>query len=221
MALVRKSCNDFLQVAIDNLSMQADIHHAFKKMNKWDAIRYLYGKVKPSILRRGNGYGINPYIIDWTSYFTPIELDAWQTIRSVGIPLYPQFPVGNYFVDFGDPIRRIALECDGKDYHSKATDLQRDARLMESGWIVFRVTGSECHKTLQYIGELAYEHECGLISDDDFDNKLKNWSLNTSEGVINAIAWRFYKPRLSVEQSKYLDEALSKHSFFYSESQHG
>lgn len=90
----------------------------------------------------------DPYqIADWVSLFSPIEYDAWCEIRAYGLPLWPQLPVGRFFVDFGNPVAKIALECDGKEFHSAAKDRIRDAELAELGWRVFRVTGSECYQT--------------------------------------------------------------------------
>ena len=42
---------------------------------------------------------------------------------------------------------KIALECDGKEFHDAAKDRSRDAELGKMGWRVFRVTGSECYQT--------------------------------------------------------------------------
>jgi hypothetical protein len=90
----------------------------------------------------------DPYAIaDWVRIFTPIEYDAWGEIRSRGIPLWPQLPVGKFFVDFGNPVKRIALECDGKEFHDARRDALRDAALLDMGWRVFRVTGSQCYQT--------------------------------------------------------------------------
>ncbi|NSX05066.1 endonuclease domain-containing protein [Cupriavidus gilardii] len=92
-------------------------------------------------------YG-DPYeIADWVSIFSPIEYDAWCEIRGLGVPLWPQLPVGKYFVDFGNPVVKIALECDGKEWHDAERDAKRDADLLELGWSVYRVTGKQCAKT--------------------------------------------------------------------------
>lgn len=90
----------------------------------------------------------DPYqIADWVSLFSPIEYDAWCEIRAYGLPLWPQLPVGRFFVDFGNPVAKIALECDGREFHDAAKDRIRDAELADMGWRVFRVTGSACYRT--------------------------------------------------------------------------
>ena len=76
---------------------------------------------------------------------TPIEAWLWGDIRCVGSVLYPQYPVGGFFVDFGNPVAKVAVECDGHDFHlDKAKDDRRDAALRALGWTVYRFTGSEC-----------------------------------------------------------------------------
>lgn len=91
----------------------------------------------------------NPYdIADWINIFTPIEMAAWQDIRYFCLPLWPQFPVGKYFADFGNPVARVALECDGKDFHDPVKDAKRDREFAKMGWRVIRAPGSQCIKTM-------------------------------------------------------------------------
>src|SRR6185503_8736245 len=119
----------------------------------YEEIRFHYDNLRPLIFEYGNKNPkrwVSPYgKIDWIKLFTPIEYDTWQVIRSYGrLPLYPQYPIGNYFLDFGNPVLRIGLECDGKQYHlDKDKDNYRDEKLLNEGWTIFRVTGSECYQT--------------------------------------------------------------------------
>ena len=85
--------------------------------------------------------GMDPYIIDWNKVFSPIELPVWDYIRMMGLPYLPQFPVGNRFLDFADPIRKIDIECDGKQWHDEESDKKRDAELEAQGWKIYRLSG--------------------------------------------------------------------------------
>lgn len=77
---------------------------------------------------------------------TPIERSLWHDIRAEGLVLYPQFPVGRYFVDFGNPVWKVAIECDGKQWHVDAQrDAERQASIEALGWSVYRITGKDCH----------------------------------------------------------------------------
>ena len=52
-----------------------------------------------------------------------------------GIVLYPQYPVGNCIVDFGNPVLKIGLGLDGAEYHDSVKDYKRDLGLKrEYGW---------------------------------------------------------------------------------------
>ncbi len=82
------------------------------------------------------------YLVDWGRIFTPIEDDAWWTIRENGLRMFPQYPVGPYFVDFGDPWAKRAIECDGKAFHDYRRDQVRDLALEELGWEVLHIPGS-------------------------------------------------------------------------------
>ena len=92
-------------------------------------------------------FGIDPYA--WSSIvsLSPIEDRLWQDIRDIGMVLYPQYPVGRYFVDFGNPKSKVAIECDGKEFHKdKKADQQRQDEIEALGWVVYRFTGKQCHE---------------------------------------------------------------------------
>ena len=88
---------------------------------------------------RGGRY--DPFLVKWHRIFSPIEEDAWNAILECGLSMFPQYPVGRYFVDFGDPWRRQAIECDGAAYHDARRDARRDAALRGLGWSVLRIPG--------------------------------------------------------------------------------
>lgn len=81
----------------------------------------------------------------------------------------PQMPVGPYRIDFAilvcpdisrfgmssteRPFLRVAVECDGHDFHERTKnqakrDRSRDRALQGFGWHVMRFTGSEIHADL-------------------------------------------------------------------------
>ncbi len=85
--------------------------------------------------------------VDWCRWMTPIELSLWGEIRAEGIVLYPQHPVGRFFVDFGHPHARVAIECDGSAYHlDRERDAERQAEIESYGWRVYRLTGRQCNQ---------------------------------------------------------------------------
>jgi very-short-patch-repair endonuclease len=115
---------------------------------RYPALRKFYALAKEEIESCArNEWGIDPYEADWLNVFTPIEYALWQDIRQAGAVLYPQYPVGRFFVDFGNPKAKVAVECDGAAFHKdKAKDAARDAALGEMGWKVYRITGLDCKK---------------------------------------------------------------------------
>lgn len=112
------------------------------------ALRAFYRAAMPEIEAAGAGeWGIDPYEVDWLKVFTPIEKALWHDIRAANVVLYPQLPVGRYFVDFGNPVAMIAVECDGAAYHLDSdVDEARTAELNRMGWTVYRLTGSQCKR---------------------------------------------------------------------------
>lgn len=90
-------------------------------------------------------FHIDPYESGICDCLTPIERRVWSDIRDHRLPLFPQFPVGKYFVDFGNPEHCIAVECDGYQWHQdKEKDQRRDAELARLGWRVVRIPGWMC-----------------------------------------------------------------------------
>lgn len=139
--------------------------------NNWDALRWHYDLALPEIMDAEPWvYGIDPYA--WEGLpgmvnMTPIERLVWGDIRQNGLVMYPQFPVLNYFLDFANPAAKVAIECDGREFHDARKDAERDERLAKIGWTVYRLTGSEIvreypddefgHSTPNY-SEMACRH---------------------------------------------------------------
>lgn len=108
---------------------------------RWSIIREYYDLAMPMI---DDGYRVSPYELGLSEFMTPIERELWIDIRLLALPVYFQFPVGRRFVDFGDPVRHLAIECDGAAYHDEERDEQRDDELRAIGWNTIRVSGRNC-----------------------------------------------------------------------------
>lgn len=114
---------------------------------RWNALREFYRAALPAIQASPTHvWAIDPYEIDWMQLFTPIERALWSDIRAEGAVLYPQYPVGRYFVDFGHPVAKVAIECDGASFHQdRARDDRRQREIEKMGWTVYRITGRDCN----------------------------------------------------------------------------
>ena len=114
----------------------------------WNRIREHYRRNTTAIYAAGaSDWGIDPYAWDSEAgiMLSPIEQWLWQDLRHVSAVVYPQYPVAGYFVDFGNPVARVAIECDGAAFHTdRAKDARRQAAIEANGWTVYRFTGSEC-----------------------------------------------------------------------------
>lgn len=113
----------------------------------WNRIKAHYREFTPAIYRAGRDeWGMDAYAWELAGIvLTPIEFALWHDIRSHNMVLYPQYPVAGYFVDFGNPVARVAIECDGAAFHTdRAKDARRQAAIEANGWTVYRFTGREC-----------------------------------------------------------------------------
>ena len=115
----------------------------------WNAIKAFYRSHEAKIMQSANEWGVDPY--SWEEdagvTMTPIESAMWSDIRMEGAIFYPQYPVLSYFVDFANPVAKVAIECDGAEFHTDwKKDEVRDSNLRQIGWSVYRFTGSQCMK---------------------------------------------------------------------------
>ena len=178
------------------------------------AAKEYYQQFEPKIIElTARGFWFNAYAFDWLQTFSEAEYTAWCFIRSTPrIQLYPQYPVGKYFVDFGNPYHRIALEVDGKDYHDPAKDKIRDQQILdEQGWKVFRVTGAEVHKYLKWEEDLELEDDTSTMDKQDRFLKEQQWLLTTAEGVIKAIAECYFNNKIHTDEGWRYRETLEAH----------
>lgn len=129
----------------------------------WDRIRAHYEANRAELEQHRNRWALDPYYWDFVLriQLTPIEQALWSDIRSEGAVLYPQFPVGRFFVDFGNPAARVAIECDGKEFHQDwRKDEQRQRAIEAAGWRVYRLTGADCMRD----SEILEDEDTGAVT---------------------------------------------------------
>lgn len=165
------------------LNQSGEIMQQQNEFSKFDYYRALYANIDTSQYMA--------YPIDWITHFSPIESLAWGEIRYRGLPFWPQFPIGQYFADFADPIKKIVIECDGKNFHSREKDAPRNAFMAGLGWRVYRISGSDCNRSLENPWEEISDKE---IDRDSWEarNLIDHWFCRTIDGLVRAIAIRHY-----------------------------
>jgi hypothetical protein len=172
-------------------------------------IRKLYERVLPGFMeeyKRTGRMHHDPYFYNWFHAFSPIEESVWSDIRLAGLPFFPQLPVLKFFLDFGCPFLRIGIECDGKAWHDSELDKKRDAMLADAGWTIFRIEGHECKRIMP----LPWDEV-----EDRTPQEIHDWFMKTSEGVIYAIAQRYFNAEPSQfanDNSHYIDATLFEHN---------
>lgn len=182
-----------------------------------DNIKEAYKSVIDDIF---NGIRIDPYFFNWIPYFSPIECEAWSVVRDLSIPMYPEYPACGYFIDFADPVKKIGVELDGKQYHNPKKDKARDLILSKSGWLIYRIPGREMFGSDIYqLSEQITELEDGWEEDYHRVEKLElitRWLEFSGEGVFHAIVSRHYERDIwpcSVVSDEVIDGTLHKHTY--------
>lgn len=86
---------------------------------------------------------------------SPIERRLYDALAFRGYAVSTQVPCGKYRIDLALYGPRIAIECDGKAYHSskqqKAHDYRKNAYLKRNGWRVMRFSGREINRDMAKI----------------------------------------------------------------------
>lgn len=83
---------------------------------------------------------------------SPIERRLYLALLQNGYQIETQTPCGRYRIDITIPSARIAIEADGKAYHSskaqKAHDRRKNEYLKKNGWTVLRFSGRQINKEM-------------------------------------------------------------------------
>lgn len=141
----------------------------------------------------------DPYgIYDWLTLFTPIERNIWSEIRYLGLPFYPQYPIGPYWVDFADPVKKIAIEVDGNQWHLNAQrDVRRSGKIENTGWRILRITGRQSfipqEEEEQDLADVDFQQESASSS--RLDPFRVTYFETPSEEILKDLKWHYYKPR--------------------------
>ena len=84
----------------------------------------------------------------------PLKTQAWRFIVTGGLAA---------IVDFGNPIAKVALECDGAQFHDARKDAARDRKLAALGWTVYRVPGWQCLRDVELPAGYDDMHDWGWL----------------------------------------------------------
>lgn len=141
-------------------------------------------------------FGVGPRDEFWWPLLTPIEQDMWEITRGIyGQFLLPQWPVCSYFLDFANPITKIAFECDGKQWHDKERDDRRDTVLREHGWTVYRFPGSLCHKRMDepsFVLDHQEQEEAERWREGDAYRYIREFLTTTLDGFMQCYTGKYF-----------------------------
>ena len=93
--------------------------------------------------------------LTWIERSMQIELNA--------LGLFPEYNHGveKLWVDFGFVDKKIAVECDGEQWHQDVKkEKARDARLEKAGWTVLHFTGKQIHADAKACAAEVYRVVC-------------------------------------------------------------
>lgn len=108
-------------------------------------------------LKRMKGIAVeaDPFTKEYKKTESPIERRLFKTLWNLNYPVVCQYSFGPYRLDMALPGAKIAIEADGKEWHSKphqkAHDRKRDAFLKSHGWQTLRFSGSQINGDISWV----------------------------------------------------------------------
>ena len=153
-------------------------------MNKWQQIANFWEGSRDAIVAAdSNEWAVPTSAFAWIA-LTPIEQWLWEDMRNANMVMYPQWPIGEFFVDFANPMAMVVIECDGKAFHrDHKKDARRDAWLTERGWTIYRFSGHVCN--LDYDEETEMQSEPQILLAEICERHQIKRVSRTTYGWIN------------------------------------
>lgn len=159
------SISDIIKAA-NQMANVARIGEVYKNSTDYKvrrrALKMYYNLHKEDI---ENNARINTLKFPFDAHFSPIEYRIFNLSYMYGnMNLFPEYPVGRFYLDFAIPRYKINIECDGKAYHDDLMDKFRDAELYKMGWKIFRIGGSAIMKSIKDVnnGQTIYDKWCEM-----------------------------------------------------------
>lgn len=123
---------------------------------------------------------------------SPAERKLFEAFESMGLEPQIQYPAGVFFLDFAFPQKHLAIEVDGRAYHSGERlqkDVFRQKTLEKKGWVFERFPGWMVWKNPKLpAAKIALRY---------FDDELSEMQRNHARGIIaQFIAWT--RPELGI-----------------------
>ena len=147
---------------------------------------YARRMASPEVIARGRCF--KPAFIGYNYDWTPNAEQAWFCQKAGGMTLFPLFPFLQYFLDFGDPFRKIAvlIEEKAKPWTDGEALINQERLLRFSGWRTFRITDAVANT---YEENVLPEHlsRCpyGEFEDDDQFDEYQTWKLELERTTID------------------------------------
>lgn len=100
-----------------------------------ELLRRLYSEAYSKSINEKN-YKLPTYLEDWRETMNEIEFKFYSDIKSIGVRLYPYYPVDSIIVDFANPFVKVAVIIIYKKSNTKSIE-ERIKTLQKAEWTVY------------------------------------------------------------------------------------
>jgi very-short-patch-repair endonuclease len=121
---------------------------------------------------------------------TWIEERMGLLLDKLGVEYVFQYPILRYNVDFAIPELKIAIECDGEQWHQdKEKEQIRQERIEHEGWMVLHYTGTKINQCLPEIEKELARVLCNHLGEFKLASwpveKITKWTLKRARTLYN------------------------------------
>ena len=131
---------------------------------------------------------------DWRNTLSDIQLKVYKDIKSVGTYLYPLYPIGDYFIDFGNPFKKVGIEILYKER-------EREERLAciqyfeKLGWTVYTLESKYVENSAEELFSKQMNRPGqNFYSDDNMFEFVEQNKDKSSECLIYYIKQKYITP---------------------------
>lgn len=165
-----------------------------EKFHNLERLKTMYLQEYEDAFRSGK-HKLDPYLEDWRETLNEIEFKFYSDIKSIGVFLYPYYPVNKIFADFANPFEQIAVIIRYKK-SDENTIREKSSYLKKCGWIVYIMESKAVTYSAEDLFKRKYPNSTMNLTElepDDFLNFVNRYSTINSECLLYSIKAKHFE----------------------------
>lgn len=161
-----------------------------------ERLRELYLKKYEEALETGT-LKLPTYLEDWKETMNDIEFKFYSDLKSIGVLLYPYYPVDKIFVDFANPFAKVAVIIQYKKSNENSI-IEKANYLKQNDWTVYIMpskavafSAEDLYKNTYPSASLSFDE----LESEDFLDFVNLYAEVNSECLVYMIQEKHFRHR--------------------------